>query len=91
MGAELSDHQSAVAGDERLGPVHLQSLQRQKLGAMLAAIGPGNADFPVYEYGANRAFALPFFGSMTGWRVMRVCDTLDTILEKTLLAKKGRF
>jgi len=65
-------------------PIHHQPYIAEKYGYKAG-------DFPVCEYVANRTLALPFFGSMTEWQVMRVCDTLDKIIEKTLVAKKGRF
>jgi perosamine synthetase len=65
-------------------PIHHQPYIAEKYGYK-------TGDFPVCEYVANRTLALPFFGSMTEWQVMRVCDTLDKIIEKTLVAKKGRF
>jgi perosamine synthetase len=65
-------------------PIHLQPYIADKFG-----FKPG--DFPVCEYVAARTLALPFFGNMTEWQVMRVCDTLDRILEKTLVGRKGRF
>jgi perosamine synthetase len=65
-------------------PIHLQPYIAEKYGYK-----PG--DFPVCEYVAARTLALPFFGKMTEWQVARVCDTLESILEKTLVARKGRF
>ena len=65
-------------------PIHLQPYVAEKYG-----FKPG--DFPVCEYVAARTLALPFFGNMTEWQVMRVCDTLDKVLEKTLVGRKGRF
>jgi perosamine synthetase len=65
-------------------PIHLQPYIADRFG-----FKPG--DFPVCEYVAARTLALPFFGNMTEWQVMRVCDTLDKILEKTLVGRKGRF
>ena len=65
-------------------PIHLQPYIAEKYG-----FKPG--DFPVCEYVAARTLALPFFGNMTEWQVMHVCDTLDKLLEKTLVGRKGRF
>lgn len=65
-------------------PIHLQPYMIEKFGYK-----PG--DFPVTEYVAARTIALPFFGRMTGKQVNTVCDALEGILEKTLLARKGRF
>jgi perosamine synthetase len=65
-------------------PIHLQPY-------MTAAWGYKNGDFPVTEYVAARTLALPFFSRMTKNQVARVCDTLDRILEKTLVGRKGRF
>ena len=56
------------------------------------AIRPSKpGDIPVCEYVAARTLALPFFTRMTERQIDRVCDVLDTILEKTLTARKGRF
>jgi perosamine synthetase len=65
-------------------PIHLQPYIAEKFGHQ-----PG--DFPVCEYVAARTLALPFYGNMTESQVMRVCDTLDKIIEKTLVGRKGRF
>jgi perosamine synthetase len=65
-------------------PIHLQPYVAKQFG-----FRPG--DFPVCEYVAARTLALPFFGKMTGRQVERVCDTLDQVLERRLLAKKARF
>lgn len=65
-------------------PIHLQPYIARQLGHRYG-------DFPVCEYVAARTIALPFFGRMTGWQVQRVCETLEQILEKTLLGKKSRF
>ena len=65
-------------------PIHLQPYVAKQFG-----FKPG--DFPVCEYVAARTLALPFFGKMTTRQLERVCDTLDKVLEKRLLAKKARF
>jgi perosamine synthetase len=65
-------------------PIHLQPY-------MVERFGFKPADFPVCEYVANRTLALPFFGSMTEKQVNRVCDTLERILERTLVQQKKRF
>jgi perosamine synthetase len=65
-------------------PIHLQPYMAEKFGHH-----PG--DFPVCEYVSARTLALPFFGSMTEWQVRRVCDTLEALIEKTLVGRKGRF
>lgn len=65
-------------------PIHLQPYIAEKFGHK-----PG--DFPISEYVAARTLALPFFGNMTEWQVLYVCDTLDKIMEKTLVGRKGRF
>jgi len=41
--------------------------------------------------GAKRDHYVPFFGGMTSIQVDRVCNTLEKLLEKTLVGKKGRF
>ena len=65
-------------------PIHLQPYIAEKFGHK-----PG--DFPITEYVAARTLALPFFGKMTGRQINHVCDTLEKILEKTLMGRKGRF
>jgi perosamine synthetase len=65
-------------------PIHLQPYMAEKFG-----FKPG--DFPVCEYVSARTLALPFFGKMTPQKVDHVCDTLEKVLDKTLVARKGRF
>ena len=65
-------------------PIHLQPYIAEKFGHK-----PG--DFPITEYVAARTLALPFFGKMTGRQINHVCETLERILEKTLMGRKGRF
>jgi perosamine synthetase len=65
-------------------PIHLQPY-------MVKQFGFKAGDFPVTEYIAARTLALPFFSRMTEGQVEQVCQTLERVLEKRLLAKKGRF
>jgi perosamine synthetase len=65
-------------------PIHLQPYMAEKFGHK-----PG--DFPVTEYVSARTLGLPFFTKMTSGQVNRVCDTLEKVLEKTLVARRGRF
>jgi perosamine synthetase len=65
-------------------PIHLQPYMSEKFG-----FKPG--DMPVTEYVSNRTLALPFFSRMTTRQINRVCETLDKILQKTLMGKKTRF
>jgi perosamine synthetase len=65
-------------------PIHLQPYMTEKFGHK-----PG--DFPVTEYVSARTLALPFFGKMTGKQVNHVCETLEKVMEKTLISRKGRF
>ncbi len=65
-------------------PIHLQPYMAKLLGHK-----PG--DFPVCEYVAARTIALPFYGQLTERQINRVCETLEKILEKKLLARKSRF
>jgi perosamine synthetase len=65
-------------------PIHLQPYMQQLLGTK-----PG--DMPFCEYVAARTLALPFFTAMRPSQVDRVCDVLEKILDKTLIARKGRF
>ena len=65
-------------------PIHLQPYVANQFGYK-----PG--DLPVCEYVAARTLALPFFCQMTAVQVERVCDTLEKLLEKTLVGRKGRF
>ena len=67
------------------------------LGSVVALCGvvaatfahPG--DYPVCEYVAARTLALPFFTRMTDQQIDRVCQTLDSVLEQSLMGKRGRF
>jgi perosamine synthetase len=65
-------------------PIHLQPY-------MAEATGHKAGDFPVCEYVSARTLALPFFTRMTGREVAQVCETLERILEKVLMTRKGRF
>jgi len=65
-------------------PIHLQPYMVEKFGFK-------SGDFPVCEYVANRTIALPFFTKMTRYQIDRVCDTLEKILERTLVGRKPRF
>ena len=65
-------------------PIHLQPY-------MVEQFGFKAGDFPVCEYVSNRTLALPFYGSMTEKQVHRVCDTLEKILEKTVVQQRKRF
>ena len=58
---------------------------------LMKKFGFKSGDFPVCEYVSARTLALPFFGKMTPQKVDHVCDTLEKILDKTLVARKGRF
>jgi len=65
-------------------PIHLQEHVAQRSGCK-------SGDFPVCEYIASRTLALPFFGSMTGGQIERVCNTLEMILDGLLAREKKRF
>jgi perosamine synthetase len=65
-------------------PIHLQPY-------MVDLLGHKPGDFPVCEHVANRTIALPFFGRMSKSQIERVCTVLENVLEKILLARKGRF
>ncbi|CAA9377818.1 MAG: Aminotransferase, DegT/DnrJ/EryC1/StrS family, partial [uncultured Phycisphaerae bacterium] len=65
-------------------PIHLQPYMADRFG-----FKPG--DFPVCEYVASRTLALPFFTRMTERQVGQVCDSLEKVLERVLMARKGRF
>jgi perosamine synthetase len=64
-------------------PIHLQPYMKEKFGHQ-------EGDFPVCEYVAARTLALPFFGDMTRAQVDTVCQTLEQVLEKVLVKRKGR-
>ena len=64
-------------------PMHLQKAS--------AYLGYKAGDFPVTEYVSARTLGLPFFSRMSSAQIKRVCDTLERILEKTLMERKGRF
>ena len=65
-------------------PIHLQPYMAEQFGFKAG-------DFPVCEYVSSRTLALPFFSTMTKRQVDQVCGTLEKVLEKTLLARRGRF
>jgi perosamine synthetase len=65
-------------------PIHLQPYMQQLLGMK-------EGDMPFCEYVAARTLALPFFTRMTERQVERVCEVLEATLDKTLMARKGRF
>jgi perosamine synthetase len=65
-------------------PIHLQPYMR-------AQFGFKEGDFPVTEYISARTLALPFFSKMSEEQIDTVCETLDRILEKQIVAKKKRF
>ena len=64
-------------------PIHLQPYVREQFG-----FNEGN--YPVTEYVAARTLALPFFGKLTQAQINEVCDTLDRVIEKTLMGHKPR-
>jgi perosamine synthetase len=63
-------------------PIHLQPYMVEQFG-----FKPG--DFPVTESISARTLALPFFSRMTTKQIDRVCQVLERVLEKTLMARKG--
>jgi perosamine synthetase len=65
-------------------PIHLQPYMAEMFGFKAG-------DFPICEYVSNRTLALPFFTRMNTKQISRVCDVLETILDNTLTARKGRF
>jgi len=65
-------------------PIHLQPYVAEKFG-----FKAGN--FPVCEYVSARTLALPFFTRMTKKQVHRACETLNRLMEKQLVGRKGRF
>lgn len=64
-------------------PIHLQPYMTEQLGHKVG-------DFPVCEYVAQRTIALPFFTRMTEAQVLRVCKTLDRVIERQLMARNTR-
>jgi perosamine synthetase len=65
-------------------PIHLQPY-------MVERFGHAAGEFPVCEHVAGRTIALPFFGKMTAKQVQRVCDVLETSLEKIAAGRSGRY
>ncbi|HEY1628415.1 MAG TPA: DegT/DnrJ/EryC1/StrS family aminotransferase [Tepidisphaeraceae bacterium] len=65
-------------------PIHLQPYLARQFGFK-------EGDFPICEYVSNRTLSLPFFGGLKGRQIDRVCQTLNTLLEKQLTARKSRF
>jgi perosamine synthetase len=75
---------AGIGANNYFPPIHLQPYMVERLGHK-----PG--DFPVCEYVASRTIALPFFTRMTRGQVHRVCDVLERLLDKTLVARTARF
>jgi len=73
-----------IGANNYFPPIHLQPYVVERLGHKAG-------DFPVCEYVSARTIALPFFTRMTRGQVMRVCDALERVLERTLVARKNRF
>ncbi|HEX5242471.1 MAG TPA: DegT/DnrJ/EryC1/StrS family aminotransferase [Tepidisphaeraceae bacterium] len=65
-------------------PIHLQPY-------MIEKFHYESGTFPVTEYVAARTLAVPFYSQMTERDVHYVCDTLESVLEKVLMGRKGRF
>lgn len=65
-------------------PIHLQPY-------MADAFGYKPGDYPVCEHVSARTLALPFFNTLTTRQINRVCDTLESILERTLMKESPRF
>jgi perosamine synthetase len=66
-------------------PIHLQPYMAEQFGYQ-----PGN--YPICEHVSARTIALPFFGRLTSAQISRVCDTLEKLLDKRLVAgHKPRF
>ena len=65
-------------------PIHMQPY-------MVERFGFKTGDFPVCEYVAARTIALPFFGKMNRAQIHRVCATLDKVLERSIMGRKGRL
>lgn len=64
-------------------PIHLQPYMTEPFGFR-------EGDYPVCEYVSQRTIALPFFTRMSEAQVLRVCRTLDRVLEKQLMGRSGR-
>jgi perosamine synthetase len=65
-------------------PIHLQPYMRERFGFAEGLC-------PIAEHISARTMALPFFTQMTARQVRHVCDALNEILEKILIARKPRF
>lgn len=65
-------------------PIHLQPYMQEQFGY-------GAGAFPISEYISSRTLALPFFTRLGTKHINHVCQSLEKILEKTLLSRKGRF
>lgn len=65
-------------------PIHMQPY-------MVERFGYKGGEFPVCEYVSARTIALPFFARLTRSEIMRVCETLDRILDRALVSKRGRL
>jgi perosamine synthetase len=71
-----------IGAEAYFPPIHLQPYMIERFGYK-----PG--DFPAAEYVSARTLALPFFSTMTTSQIHRVCDVLERLLDKTLIARKG--
>ncbi len=65
-------------------PIHLQPYMSEQFG-----FRPG--DYPVCEYVSNRTLALPFHTRLSEAEVLKVCDTLERVIEKQLVGRSGRM
>ncbi|WP_428939054.1 DegT/DnrJ/EryC1/StrS family aminotransferase [Fontivita pretiosa] len=65
-------------------PIHLQPYISERFGFK-------NGDFPICEYVSSRTIALPFFSRMTRSQIHRVCDVLESAMERVLTGRRERL
>jgi perosamine synthetase len=80
----LTLREEGIGCNNYFPPIHLQKY-------MVERFGYRSGDFPVCEYVAARTLALPFFGNLAQHQVERVCDVLESTLERIVVSRKGRF
>ena len=80
----LALREEGIGCNNYFPPIHLQKY-------MVERFGYKAGDYPVCEYVSARTLALPFFANLTAQQVDRVCDVLESTLERILVARKGRF
>lgn len=69
---QMNEHE--IGCGRYFAPIHLQPFYREKFGYI-------TGDFPVAEFQAERAIALPFFNRITAAQIETVCETFERLIE----------